>query len=87
MRRAAGLARAACLLAAVIAAGSIVNSPGFISNNALGYSEGLATAFMLMAVESFIDGHRHRAFAFGIRRARSTMPGAVGSSGCRTACG
>ena len=59
------LAIAAPLLAGLIAAGSIINSPGFISNNALGYSEGLATAFMLMAVESFIDGHRHRAFVFG----------------------
>jgi hypothetical protein len=59
------LTRVACLLAAVIAAGSIVNSPGFISNNALGYSEGLATAMVLMGVDSFLDGHRHRAFAFG----------------------
>jgi hypothetical protein len=59
------LVRAACLFAAVIAAGSVVNSPGFISNNALGYSEGLATAFMLMALDSYIDGHRHRAFIFG----------------------
>jgi hypothetical protein len=59
------LVRIACLFAAVIAAGSVVNSPGFISNNALGYSEGLATAVMLMAVDSYIDGHRHRAFVFG----------------------
>jgi hypothetical protein len=59
------ITRAACLFAALIAAGSVVNSPGFISNNALGYSEGLATAFALFALESYLDGHRQRAFVFG----------------------
>ena len=59
------LAGAAPLLAAVIAAGSVINSSGFISNNALGYSEGLATAFVLLAVDTYLDGHRHRAFVFG----------------------
>jgi hypothetical protein len=53
------------LLAAVIAAGSLVNSSGFISNNALGYSEGLATALALIAVDSHLDGARHRAFVVG----------------------
>ncbi len=53
------------LLAAVIAAGSLVNSSGFISNNALGYSEGLATALALIAVDSYLDGARHRAFVVG----------------------
>jgi hypothetical protein len=59
------LAFAGPLIAAAIAAGSIINSPGFISNNSLGYSEGLAMAFALMAVDSYLDGHRHRAFVFG----------------------
>jgi hypothetical protein len=59
------LVYAAPLFAGLIAAGSVINSPGFISNNALGYSEGLATAFVLFAVESYIDGHRQRAFVFG----------------------
>ena len=40
-RRAAADAAVAPLLAGVIAAGSLVNSGGFICDNALGYSEGL----------------------------------------------
>ncbi len=59
------LALAAPLLAGVIAAGSLINSGGFISDNALGYSEGLTTALVLMAVDSYLDGARHRAFIFG----------------------
>jgi hypothetical protein len=59
------LAVIAPLLAGVIAAGSLVNSGGFISDNALGYSEGLATALALIAVDSFMDGARQRAFVFG----------------------
>ncbi len=53
------------LIAAIIAAGSLINSPGFVSNNALGYSEGLATALMLAAVDRFLDGHRRWAFVLG----------------------
>ncbi|HEY1516123.1 MAG TPA: hypothetical protein VGF91_06870 [Solirubrobacteraceae bacterium] len=53
------------LLAGLIAAGSLINSGGFISNNALGYSEGLATALGLIAVDSYMDGSRQRAFVFG----------------------
>jgi hypothetical protein len=53
------------LFAGLIAAGSLVNSGGFISDNALGYSEGLATAFALIAVDSYMDGARQRAFVFG----------------------
>jgi hypothetical protein len=53
------------LLAGVIAAGSLINSGGFISDNALGYSEGLATALALIAVDSYMDGARQRAFVFG----------------------
>jgi hypothetical protein len=56
---------AAPLLAGLIAAGSLVNSSGFISDNALGYSEGLATALLLIAVDSYLDGARHRAFIVG----------------------
>jgi hypothetical protein len=59
------LAIIAPLLAGLIAAGSLVNSTGFISNNALGYSEGLATALGLMAVDSYLDGAPRRAFAIG----------------------
>ena len=54
------------LLAGLIAAGSLLVKPGgFISNNALGYSEGLATALALIAVDSYMDGSRQRAFVFG----------------------
>jgi hypothetical protein len=53
------------LLAGLIAAGSLVNSSGFISNNALGYSEGLAVALGLMAVDSYLDGAPRRAFVIG----------------------
>jgi hypothetical protein len=52
-------------LAGLIALGSLVNSSGFISNNALGYSEGLATALSLIAVDSYLDGAPRRAFVIG----------------------
>jgi len=53
------------MLAGVIAAGSLANSGGFISDNALGYSEGFATALALIAVDSYMDGARQRAFVVG----------------------
>jgi hypothetical protein len=53
------------LLAGLIAAGSLINSSGFISNNALGYSEGLATALALIAIDSYLDGAPRRAFVIG----------------------
>lgn len=65
----AGIPRAVTLIAPVLAgllaAGSLVNSPGFVSNGALGYSEGLAVALMLAAVDRFLDGRRHQAFVLG----------------------
>jgi hypothetical protein len=59
------MALIAPVLAGVIAAGSLINSGGFISDNALGYSEGFATALALIAVDSYMDGSRQRAFVFG----------------------
>jgi hypothetical protein len=53
------------LLAGLIAAGSLVNSGGFISDNALGYSEGLATALVLISVDRYLDGAPRQAFAVG----------------------
>jgi hypothetical protein len=53
------------LLAGVIAAGSVVVSRGFISDNALGYSEGLMTALVLVALDRHLDGARRQAFAVG----------------------
>ncbi len=52
-------------LAAAIAAASLINSPGFITDNALGYSEGLMTALVLVALERHLDGARRQAFAIG----------------------
>jgi hypothetical protein len=53
------------LLAGLIAAIALALSGGFISDNALGYSEGLATAIILIAIERHQDGHPRQAFALG----------------------
>jgi hypothetical protein len=57
------------LLAALIAAGSLVVSRGFISDNALGYSEGLMTALVLIAIDRHLDGERRQAFIVGFAAA------------------
>ncbi len=62
-RAAAWLAPA--LLAGVIAAVTLVFSDGFVADNALGYSEGLMTALVLIAVERHLDGSPRQAFAVG----------------------
>jgi hypothetical protein len=51
------------LLAGAIAAVTLALSGGFISDNALGYSEGLMTACVLIAVERHLDGRPRQAFA------------------------
>jgi hypothetical protein len=53
------------VLAALIAAVSLVVSRGFISDNALGYSEGLMTALVLIAIERHIDHRPRQAFVVG----------------------
>ncbi len=68
------------LLAGVVAAGSLINSGGFISDNALGYSEGLATALGLIAVDRYLDGAPRQAFVVGILRGAGS-PRAVGLLG------
>jgi hypothetical protein len=45
---------------------SFVLSGGFVSDNALGYSEGLMTAAVLIAVERHLDGQPRQAFAVGL---------------------
>jgi hypothetical protein len=50
------------LIAGVIAGGSLLLSWGFITENALGYSEGLAVALVLIAVERAMDGAPRQAF-------------------------
>jgi hypothetical protein len=57
------------LLAGAIAAISLVFSGGFISDNALGYSEGLMTALVLIAVDRHLDGKPRQAFAVGFAAA------------------
>ncbi len=53
------------LLAGTIATISLVFSGGFISDNALGYSEGLMTAIVLIAFDLHLDGKYRAAFAVG----------------------
>ncbi len=53
------------LLAGAIAAGSLLNAPGVITENALGYSEGLLTALVLIAFERHLDGAPRQAFVAG----------------------
>jgi hypothetical protein len=57
------------LLAGLIAAIGLAFSGGFISDNALGYSEGLMTALVLIAVERHLDGKPRQAFAIGFAAA------------------
>jgi hypothetical protein len=51
--------------AALVAAASLVNSRGFVTDNALGYSEGLMTALVLIALDRHLDGARRQAFVIG----------------------
>jgi hypothetical protein len=51
------------LLAGVIAAVSLIFSGGYISDNALGYSEGLLTAVVLISFDLHLDGKYRAAFA------------------------
>jgi hypothetical protein len=64
----AGLSRSAALAPALLAGciGAVSlglsASGGFVSSNALGYSEGLATALLLVAIECILDGRLRAAF-------------------------
>ncbi len=53
------------LLAGVIATLGLIFSGAFITDNAYGYSEGLMTALVLIAIERHVDGHQRQAFIFG----------------------
>src|SRR5947209_6334561 len=61
--RARGWALLPVGLAAAVASVSLLNSPAFITDNALGYSEGLMAALVLMALDRHLDGARRQAFA------------------------
>jgi hypothetical protein len=56
---------APALFAGLIAAAGLALTGGYVSDNALGYSEGLATALMLIALERHLDGRPRQAFAVG----------------------
>jgi hypothetical protein len=56
---------APAVFAGLIAAVGLALSGGYVSDNALGYSEGLATALMLIALERHLDGRPRQAFAVG----------------------
>ena len=59
--------RAPALLAGLIAAVSLTfaGADGYISSNALGYSEGLTAALLLVAIERHLDGRPRQTFAIG----------------------
>jgi len=57
------------LLGGAIAAVGVAFTYGFASNSALGYSEGLMTALVLIAVERHLDGAPRQAFAVGFAAA------------------
>jgi hypothetical protein len=56
---------AAPALAGLLAAASLLNSGGFIVQNALGYAEGLGTALTLIAVDRLMDGAPRQALVLG----------------------
>src|ERR1700740_2058990 len=58
---------APALLAGVIGAVALALSAsgGFVSSNTLGYSEGLAAALLLIAIERLLDGEPRQAFIVG----------------------
>jgi O-antigen/teichoic acid export membrane protein len=63
----AGLVRfAPPLLAGLAAATGVCLAGGYASDSALGYSEGLAVAFMLIGADRALDGHHRQAFLAGI---------------------
>ena len=57
------------LAGSVLAAASFAVSRGFISDNGLGYSEGLMTALVLIAIDRHLDGARRQAFIVGFAAA------------------
>jgi hypothetical protein len=59
------VAYAPAVLAGAIATLGLLFSSGFISDNALGYSEGFMAALALIAVDRHLDGHPRQAFAIG----------------------
>ena len=57
------------ILAGLVAAFGLTFAGGFITSSALGYSEGLMTALVLIAVDRHLDGRHRQAFAVGFAAA------------------
>jgi hypothetical protein len=57
------------VLAGLVAAFGLTFAGGFITGSALGYSEGLMTAIVLIAVDRHLDGQPRQAFAVGFAAA------------------
>lgn len=53
------------VLAGLVAAVGLALSGNLLSDSALGYSEGIATAALLIGLERHLDGHPRQAFALG----------------------
>jgi hypothetical protein len=68
-RVASRLAARMPLLAGTVAAGGVVLILGFLEAVARGWSEYLLAAFLLLAVDRHLDGHRRCAFALGVAAA------------------
>jgi hypothetical protein len=57
------------VLAGLVATFGLTFAGGFITSSALGYSEGLMTALVLIAVDRHLDGKHRQAFAVGFAAA------------------
>ncbi len=60
---------AATLLAGTVTVVGVLSAGSIISDNALGYSEGLMAAAILIAIDRHLDGNRRQAFAVGFAAA------------------
>ncbi|MGZ4173184.1 MAG: hypothetical protein ACXVQR_01785 [Solirubrobacteraceae bacterium] len=60
---------AATLLAGAVTVVGVLSAGSIISDNALGYSEGLMAAAILIAIDRHLDGNRRQAFAVGFAAA------------------
>jgi hypothetical protein len=64
-----GMTLGPAVLAGLVAAFGLTFAGGFITGSALGYSEGLMTAIVLIAVDRHLDGQPRQAFAVGFAAA------------------
>jgi hypothetical protein len=60
---------AATVFAGAVTVVAVISAGSIISDNALGYSEGLMAAAILVAIDRHLDGNRRQAFAVGFAAA------------------